>query len=625
MAEVELRAEFIDQASSNVERLAENVKRLGEAYLGLEGIKKLVENITQAQEATDELDRMFKQFGATVGVTRENMEQYARTIQQITTLTSESVLKAQAALLNYTSITGEQFVKVRQLAVDLSQKMGGDAAEAARDLGRALENPIAGMRLLAQVGVVLNEAQRETIRLLVEEGQTASVQRYLIDQLTIRTRGLAEASADTLGGALKQLKNNFSSLFEGQGANVRELTDRVKELSSVLSGKEMQQSMQNLVAGIVTFAEWIARAVTSAGDLAKNLGEGAAKLFHGSDDPTQRLKDEKRDLLGRRAFNVTSPSEYARINARIAEIDKELTSRYNDQIDALSPIEVTAKRLTTADIPGRVQLPQPVREIIAGAGGGRTRGSIDENSVFANSFLPGSILKQYFDDTASANEQAADEFRKKASELIDLAVAGAISDADFKQKGNDLLDQLLPEVKASQVAKKIQVPVSDAIKSLQAGFEDMFNRLDFRAKSFGQLFLDVLKSIFAKDLAQEFISSLSKIFAKAQSGGGSGGFWGSIIGGIGHLFGFANGGEFTVGGSGGTDSQFVAFKASPGERVSVSPPGMSGGFVYSPITNISAAPETDLAKINAIIQINNDHQRVEWMRMLERNGYGRLR
>lgn len=39
------------------------------------------------------------------------------------------------------------------------------------------------------------------------------------------------------------------------------------------------------------------------------------------------------------------------------------------------------------------------------------------------------------------------------------------------------------------------------------------------------------------------------------------------------IYGFASGGGFTVGGFGGTDSQLVQFLATPGERVSISPPG----------------------------------------------------
>lgn len=46
----------------------------------------------------------------------------------------------------------------------------------------------------------------------------------------------------------------------------------------------------------------------------------------------------------------------------------------------------------------------------------------------------------------------------------------------------------------------------------------------------------------------------------------------STLGSIGSLFGFASGGSFQVGGMGGTDSQVVAFRASPDETVSVQTP-----------------------------------------------------
>jgi tape measure domain-containing protein len=56
------------------------------------------------------------------------------------------------------------------------------------------------------------------------------------------------------------------------------------------------------------------------------------------------------------------------------------------------------------------------------------------------------------------------------------------------------------------------------------------------------------------------------------------------------LPGFATGGSFTVGGSGGTDSQLVAFRATPGEKVSINTPGQSGGNFQ--ITTAFAGPES---------------------------------
>jgi hypothetical protein len=71
------------------------------------------------------------------------------------------------------------------------------------------------------------------------------------------------------------------------------------------------------------------------------------------------------------------------------------------------------------------------------------------------------------------------------------------------------------------------------------------------------------------------------------SAGGGGGFLGGIFKGLagllGGLFGFQHGGTFTVGGSGGPDSQVVAFRATPGEEVEVRPPGRRGPAGRSPV------------------------------------------
>lgn len=71
----------------------------------------------------------------------------------------------------------------------------------------------------------------------------------------------------------------------------------------------------------------------------------------------------------------------------------------------------------------------------------------------------------------------------------------------------------------------------------------------------------------------------SSIFGGGGGGGGIGGFLTSLIGGIfggGGGLGFATGGGFNVSGKGGVDSQLVAFRASPGERVEVKRPGQTG-------------------------------------------------
>jgi TP901 family phage tail tape measure protein len=73
-----------------------------------------------------------------------------------------------------------------------------------------------------------------------------------------------------------------------------------------------------------------------------------------------------------------------------------------------------------------------------------------------------------------------------------------------------------------------------------------------------------------------------------------------VIGGVvGKLAGFQHGGQFVVGGSGGADSQTVAFRATPGETVTVSPPGRmgGGGAIQNVIVQGSLVSERELSQI----------------------------
>jgi hypothetical protein len=61
------------------------------------------------------------------------------------------------------------------------------------------------------------------------------------------------------------------------------------------------------------------------------------------------------------------------------------------------------------------------------------------------------------------------------------------------------------------------------------------------------------------------------------------------------LPGFKTGGSFEVGGQGGTDSQTVAFRATPGEMVNVKRPGQSEDKVVQ-----SAPPQVNVKVVNTI-------------------------
>lgn len=109
---------------------------------------------------------------------------------------------------------------------------------------------------------------------------------------------------------------------------------------------------------------------------------------------------------------------------------------------------------------------------------------------------------------------------------------------------------------------------------------------------------DELPGQFAKvllDLTSQYLASeIFKLLAGIGQGQNSGGF-AQAVGGF-FAGGFATGGDFSVPGSGGVDSQLVAFKATPGENVSVRRPGDKSDAQMAPV--VVPAPEVNV--INAL-------------------------
>lgn len=658
---IELVIRTVDQASAQIGKIGEKVgllkaaadkarEAVGFVAAGF-GIEKLVESITGAQASVNELNRLYATFGDKVGVSKQEIEEFGEQVAKTTTISNESARAGQAALLNFTSLTGERFKEVRDVMVDLAAVMGGDAKEAALTLGRALESPAQGIRILRQLNIILSPAQRELIENFQETGRTAQAQTYILDLLRQRLQGAALDASNTLGGALTNLKNSLSEAFEGQGANVDGVTAAIKDLAKTIQDPNFQEAIQLIVKGIVDIGQHAVQAVTNIVTLTEKLGELASKAINGSDSTADKLNAQRQpylDAIARGKLSGESQDRFVErmeiYKQKLLDLDQALVNFADQNIKAKK--EFDAATASAADsiigdiLKGNKQpaISGTVLKEILPFGQALGEGA-DPFGVLSGGQAPPSLLRKYFEDTQSDSEAAATEYRRKYTEMLDLLVSGAISEVDFNQKNSDLLDKLLPEIKSSQVPKKITVPIGEGVQLLQSGFEDMFNRLDFRVKSFGQLFLDVIKKILAQDFSQFLISNLSKAFDFFKgSGGGGGGGGGGFLSAIGKFFGFSAGGgqifgptivgesgpELVWPGSGGSATVFnqrqLAFASASG-----SGGGNPSVVNYSPITNIQASEGTDTQKLMAIISLNNDRQRAELYRTLERNGFGRLR
>ena len=187
-------------------------------------------------------------------------------------------------------------------------------------------------------------------------------------------------------------------------------------------------------------------------------------------------------------------------------------------------------------------------------------------------------------------EQALNGSRRDAEQslitLSQLYDQGAISLQQYNQELLAVRTQLTQPIGDDNTflggieagIARVQERTNDLGENIASVFEGAFDSATDSIVNFARTGEFSFNSLFSSITEQLLRLATNQLFAQllqsAVPGGGFGGFGG---GGFGALFnalpGFATGGNFTVGGSGGTDSQLVAFRATPGEDVSVRTPG----------------------------------------------------
>lgn len=171
----------------------------------------------EAQKVQAQLEAVLKSTGHAAGFNSEQIQMMASAYQRQTTFSDEAVLSAQNMLLTFTNIKGPVFQGATQAVLDMATALGEDATDSAMRLGKALNDPIGGVTALRRAGVQLTDQQEEQIKKMVELGDVAGAQNIILKELSTEFGGSAAAAADTFGGRLTRLKNQFGELQERVG------------------------------------------------------------------------------------------------------------------------------------------------------------------------------------------------------------------------------------------------------------------------------------------------------------------------------------------------------------------------------------------------------------------------
>lgn len=165
-------------------------------------------------------EAVIKSTGGAAGLTTKQMSEMAQAMSAsngASLFSDDAILGAQNVLATFTNIKGANFGGATQSIIDMSQALGIDLEGAAMQVGKALNDPIAGIAALGRSGVQFTAEQEATIKALVETGDVAGAQALMMKELNTQFGGSAAAAVGTYAGQQIILKEKFADIQQTLG------------------------------------------------------------------------------------------------------------------------------------------------------------------------------------------------------------------------------------------------------------------------------------------------------------------------------------------------------------------------------------------------------------------------
>lgn len=190
------------------------------ATAGVEFFKGGVESLARIDKLNAQTAATLKSMGGQAGVTAKDIEKLSSSIEKATSVEAEAVQEGANLLLTFGNIKNaagvgnDVFNQSTKVLTDMSVALGTDVSSSAMQLGKALNDPVAGISALNRVGVTFTQQQKDQVKAMVEAGDTMGAQKVILGELNKQFGGSAEALGETLQGRLDKVRNQFGEMQE---------------------------------------------------------------------------------------------------------------------------------------------------------------------------------------------------------------------------------------------------------------------------------------------------------------------------------------------------------------------------------------------------------------------------
>jgi hypothetical protein len=191
----------------------------------VQGFKDSVAAAEEAAVANDRIDSIalsMNEFGNETAKVTDRIKKFAEE-NAISVGVDDEVIKAtQAKLLTFRNLTktadkmGGSFDRATMAALDMAAAGFGEATSNATQLGKALNDPIAGITALNRAGIQFTEDQKALIESLVESGDMLGAQEIILKEVENQVGGTAAATAtagEKMGIAFGEISESIGTLL----------------------------------------------------------------------------------------------------------------------------------------------------------------------------------------------------------------------------------------------------------------------------------------------------------------------------------------------------------------------------------------------------------------------------
>jgi len=525
------------KASINAQALSELAFAARSSGVGLE----------ELSTSLARMQKMISSAGSGVGAANVTLTALGLTFSELKTLTPDEQFTVFAQRISELASPADK----TRAAMELFGRAGADLlplfSDGAEGIAKArIEAGLLGQSLSADTVENLHKTQES------------------LDRLTESLKGLGTAIVVEAAPALTSMSDRLTSHISSN--RIKQLTADINDYTEAMSHK----------------GEWSLEGIIGSGFSDRNLLSLQTQL-----NTLLLIQQTERDLKNQNINallgDTTKPPGFGtdlteiKINPNL-KIREDSLKKFYDDLDAITQTGGEKLISDTALLQARLDLLVKDGIISQADAFNRARSPADTKAL-ADFFASNKTIVD------QSTKQMTDDFKVSFAAQSEAArLTGEKMRAEFEKTAR-FADQVSGAISNFFASAFLNIG-QGGLRGLVADFAKAFASIVAQAEA-----VDLAKALGLGPSAtggSSILNSLAGLFT--GSGGDSTDVTFNNGAGTASLLGFAGGGSFPVGGTGGTDSQLVQFRASPNERVTVSGPGQSAapGIVFSPVYNIGS-------------------------------------